>query len=239
MSEGDEAPVLEERASPAERGLDYACFDATQLIAFNEVGALDVLGCWFPKAFMPNVVSEAEVRAHLDKFPQGQRILDAEWLEAVAVESDEGLELVRFLREDIWKSGLGKDRGEAEVLALCRDYGWLAILDDEQARKAATRENIKIPSAMLLTVIIAAAAHGLIAPGKAWQLHAAIDKERSEKKNLGSFSYLTGRKVHRPAFMNSINEFRSIHKKQGEPAWPRLLATSGLDGVVSAVLRKS
>jgi predicted nucleic acid-binding protein len=239
VSEGDEPPVLEERGPPAERGLDYVCFDATQLIAFNEVGALDVLGRWFPKAFTPNVVTEDEIRAHLGKFPQGQRILDAEWLEAVAVDSDEGLELVRFLHDDLWKSGAGKDRGEAEVLALCRDYGWLAILDDDQARKAATRENIKVPSAMLLTVIIAAAAHGLIAPGEAWKLHAAIDKKRSEKKGLGSFSFLTGQDVHRVAFMNSIHEFRRIHKKQGEPAWPRLLATPGLDGVIVAVRQRS
>lgn len=239
MSGADEAHVLEEREPPGERGIDYPCFDSTQLIAFNAANALHLLGDWFPRSFTPNVVIEEEIRSHLAKHPEGQRIIDATWLEAVAVESERGLELVRFLREDLWKSPPGRDHGEAEVLALCREYGWVAILDDDQARKAATRKDIEVPSVMLLTVIIAAAAHELIAPKEAWKLHSAIDKERSAKKGLGSFSYLKGDAVHRPAFMSSVSEFRRIHKKAGEPAWPRLLATPSLDGVVRVVRDRS
>lgn len=114
-------------------GPAFVCFDATQLSAFNNAGHLDTLGEWFPRAFTPDTVLEAEIRDHLGAYPDGQRILDAGWLEGVPVESDDGLELVRYLLEERWQSDEDEDLGEADVLALCRDHHWTAILDDEQA----------------------------------------------------------------------------------------------------------
>lgn len=59
---------------PVPKGSGYVCFDATQLILFNQVGKLDLLGQWFPQAFTPNVVIEEEVRAHLAKYPETKNI---------------------------------------------------------------------------------------------------------------------------------------------------------------------
>jgi predicted nucleic acid-binding protein len=218
-----------------ERGPDFVCLDATQLIAFNEAGELATLGAWFPRAFTPEVVFEEEIRPHLARYPQAQQILNAPWLEAVPVESGQGLQLVANLLTR-WKSPPERDRGEAEVIALCRDYGWTAILDDDQGRVAARGKNISVPSAMMLTVILAASAYELIKPRDAWRLHVAVDEAR-KRAGAGSFSYLTSSDTHRPAFMDCVNAFRHIREQQGNPNWPQILATRGLDETIRIVRR--
>ncbi len=213
---------------PSERGSDYVCFDSTALLYFNKTSHLYLLETWFPKAFAPIAVIEEEFADHVDRYPENKRIVDASWLETVPVENDEGLRLVAYLRDERWKSAPNKDRGEAEVIALCVEYGWTAIMDDDQARVAAY--DSKVPTAMMLTVIIAAAAHSLINPTEAWKLHREIVIAR------GGFTYLSADAVHRPAFMNSIDAFRKVWRDEGQPPWPRLLAWKpGLDNVVLAV----
>ena len=218
-----------------DHGSDFVCFDATQLIAFNNAEQLDILGAWFPRAFTPDVVTEEEIRPHLGKFPQGQRILDAAWLEPIPVESDAGIELVNYLLAERWKSAPDRDRGEAEVLALCRDHGWTAILDDEAGRVAARDIRIGVPSAMMLTTIIAAAAYELIKPNDAWALHVEVDQARkasfSKKGPGGSFSYLTSDTAHKPAFMQSVNAFRHVKQKQ-DLGWPQILTVPSLDELI-------
>lgn len=90
---------------------------------------------------------------------------------------------------------------------------------------------------MLLTVIIAAAAQDKISRKEAWQLHVEIDQKR--RMAVGSASLLTSGAVHRPAFMNSVDAFRTVHRNQGKPAWPKLLAVHRLDSVITKVLRES
>jgi predicted nucleic acid-binding protein len=228
---------LPEPSAPPERGPAYVCFDATQLFAFNRVDRLDTLGDWFPKAFVPNVVIEKEVRPFVRKYPKNQRILSATWLHSVAVESDSGLRLVAHLRDRVWKSPPEKDRGEAEVLALCRDYGWIAILDDEQARVAAER-HAKAPRAMLLTIIIAAAAYEKISRNDAWKLHVDIDKAR-KKMGIGSRSFLTSDLCHEGVFAKCIDMFGGFRDKFDNPEWPTFLAIPSLDELVDWVRRNN
>jgi predicted nucleic acid-binding protein len=219
-----------EPSAPPERGPAYVCFDATQLFSFNRVDRLDTLGDWFPKAFVPNVVIEKEVKPFVGKYPKNQRILDAAWLHSVAVESDSGLRLVAHLRDRVWKSPPEKDRGEAEVLALCRDFGWIAILDDKQARVAAER-NAKVPRAMLLTIIIAAAAYEKISRSDAWKLHVDIDKAR-KKMGIGSCSFLTSDGCHASVFEKCIDMFSDLRQRKGNREWPVFLAIPSLDELV-------
>lgn len=217
---------------PSERGAGYVCFDSTALLYFNKTGHLDLLEAWFPKAFAPTAVIDAEFGEHIDRYPESKRIVEASWLEAVPVESDDGLKLVAYLRDERWKSAPNKDRGEAEVIALCVDYGWTAIMDDDQGRVAA--RDSKVPTATILTMVIAASAQGLISPTDAWKLHCEIVVAR------GGFTILSADKVHRPVFMNSIEAVRKIWRDEGEPAWPLLLAWKrGLDNVILAVRNRS
>lgn len=159
-----------------ETGASYVCFDSTALIAFNSVEQLDILGEWFPKAFAPNVVLAEEIGAHLDEHPEGQRILDANWLHEASVEDADGIALVAYLLDERWGSSSGKDRGEAEVIALCRRYGWVAVLDDAEGIRAAKDHGVA--SVSFLSVIIAAAAQDMIQRRDAWNLHVLIDEER-------------------------------------------------------------
>jgi predicted nucleic acid-binding protein len=230
-------------ADEFETGADFVCFDSTALIAFNVVEQLDVLGSWFPKAFAPNVVLTEEVGGHLERYPDGQRILDAPWLHEASVEDAEGLTLVAYLLNDRWNSPSGKDRGEAEVIALCRRYGWVAVLDDAEGIRAA--EDYGVSSVSFLSVILAAAAQDMIKPGDAWELHVLIDQERRKRAaeqgaKTQSFSFLTSDSSQREVFMACVRAFRKAWIDQGREDWPGLLSTETprpLDKIIK-VLRK-
>jgi predicted nucleic acid-binding protein len=205
---------------PAEEGAGFACFDTTPLLSFARVGRLDILGAWFPRAFVPNVVMEEEVKAHVGKHPENQEIVDAAWLESVPVEEDEDLELVAYLLEERWASAEGKDRGEAEVVALCRRHRWLAILDDTEGRKAAADYVVRHIS--FLGVIVGAAAQGMLKPTDAWNLHVEIDQARKRIKPQ-SFSFLTSDTSAKPVFMDAVNAVRKAWIAAGRPDWHALL----------------
>lgn len=71
--------------TPLPTGSAWVCFDTTALIHFNAIGQLGALGTWFPRAFVPTVVIEDEIREHVARYPKNQAILDATWLESVAI----------------------------------------------------------------------------------------------------------------------------------------------------------
>jgi predicted nucleic acid-binding protein len=231
-------------AEIVETGSDYVCLDSTALIAFNNVEKLDILGEWFPRAFAPNVVLTEEIGAKLDLFPEGQRILDAPWLHEVSVEDAEGIRLVAYLLNDRWASPAGKDRGEAEVVALCRRHGWTAILDDAEGIRAA--KDYGVASASFLSVILAAAAQDITPRKDAWELHVLIDENRRRRAaetgaRTQSFSFLTSDNSQREVFMSCVNEFRQRWIDRKRPDWPHLLALSPpnrLDDIIKAVRRR-
>lgn len=211
-------------------GRQHICFDSTPLMAFAQAGHLDRLGSWFGHGYAPRVVIEDEVGYWVDKYPHNQDILDAPWLECVCIDIADDLLEVERIRRDFFSSAPGKDHGEAEVIVLCQRYGWTAALDDGEGRRYAARPEVAVPSAMMLTINIAAAAEGLIGRTDAWNLHADVDAVRG-----GGRSYLTGQSVHRRAFMASIDAFSKIMQERDPGPWPRILTLRGLDEVVLRV----
>lgn len=204
-------------------GSASVCFDTTALIHFNAIGELDRLGEWFPRAFAPAVVIEEEIRGQLGKYPRNQAILDATWLRKVDVTEPDDLRDVAEIHRRFGR-GANRDRGEAEVVVLCARQRWTGIIDDSSGQVAARDYNA--PYCSILTMILAAAAHGLIAREQAWKLHCDLAESRS-----GAFSALTGQSVHRPPFQACINRFTAIVKRRGL-TWPHILAIPSLDGLV-------
>jgi predicted nucleic acid-binding protein len=211
-------------------GPGFVCLDAMVPIHFNRVGRLEVLGDWFgPRVFTANVIMEQELRAALPRHPENRAILESDWLLSVPVDEIEDIQLVASLRRR-WGSKDDEDRGEAEVVALCRRYGWTAIMDDDVGRKAAKEHGV--PCVYMLTVILAAASCGLITPGEAWKLHYSIEQERRR-------AVLTAQDCHRPVFMHCIEHFTRVSEKRGNLHWPEILATKGLDDLVLWTRRKT
>lgn len=204
-------------------GPGFVCLDAMVPIHFKRVGRLELLGEWFgPRVFTANVIMEEEIRGALDRHPDNRAILDSDWLVSVPVDEIEDIELVASLRRR-WGSKDDKDRGEAEVVALCKRYGWTAIMDDEVGRRAAKDNGV--PCVYMLTAIIAAASCGLIPLQEAWKLHCSVAK--GQKGTM-----LTAQDCHKPVFADCVSRFVRIGEKRGKLRWPEILATYGLDGVV-------
>jgi predicted nucleic acid-binding protein len=204
-------------------GPGFVCLDAMVPIHFNRVRRLELLGQWFgPRVFTSNVIMEEELRGALARHPENRAIAETEWLVSVPVDEIEDIELVASLRKR-WGSKDGEDRGEAEVIALCKRYGWTAIMDDDVGRKAA--KEYGVPCVYMLTTIIAAASCGLITPTEAWQLHCSV-------KGGQRGAALTSDDCHKLVFMECIKRFARIGEKFGNPRWPEILAIKGLDDLV-------
>jgi len=205
------------------KGPGFVCLDAMVPIHFNRVGRLPLLCEWFgPMVFTANVIMEEEIRGALSRHPENQAIVDSDWLVSVPVDEIEYIELVASLRKR-WGSRDDRDRGEAEVVALCRRHGWTAIMDDDVGRSAAKEH--AVPRVYMLTTMIAAASCGLIAPQAAWKLHCSIEQTRRR-------AMLTADECHRSVFMKCIEQFVQVGEKMGDRRWPYILAKRGLDDLV-------
>jgi predicted nucleic acid-binding protein len=204
-------------------GPGFVCLDAMVLIHFNRVSRLEVLAELFgPIVFTANVIMEQELRGKLRRHPENKAILDSDWLVSVPVDEIEDIQLVASLRGR-WGSKDDQDRGEAEVVALCRRYGWTAVTDDDVGRKAATDHGV--PRVYMLTVMLAAASCGRVTSAEAWKLHCSIERERRR-------AVLSPDEVHRPVFMKCVEHFSRVGAKVGNPPWPEILAVKGLDDIV-------
>jgi hypothetical protein len=228
-------------------GTSYVCFDTTSLIHSAATGYLDELGSWWGSgAFTARHIMDIEVGRNVKLHPRNQDVLDAAWLHAVPVDNPQDLFRVAWLLDHHWMSSPGKDRGEAEVLTLCRRYGWVAIIDDERGRAYAAKPVVPrspadldatmteppIPSAMLLTTIIAAVAWGVAKHGKAWKMHCAIDRDRGSGYSLISYG-----DSQRPIFDACVAKFRKLHEQRPNLGFPAVLAVRGLDDLVASTRR--
>lgn len=237
--------MTEEEGRPT--GPSYVCFDATALIHCAATGYLNELGSWFPSgAFTAKHIMDVEIRRAAAKHPTNLAVCRATWLTAVPVEDHEDLAHFAWLLEHHWKSPPGKDRGEAEVLVLCRRYGWTAIMDDDIGRGYAekpvkpcspkdpmvTRPIPRIPSAMLLTTILAATAWGITKHAKAWKMHCAVDRSR------GGFSLISYDKSQRSIFDECVDRFRALRQREPDVGFPDVLAKPGLDGLVALICKQ-
>jgi predicted nucleic acid-binding protein len=194
------------------------------------VGRLDALQDWFPTAFAPAAVYKLELEDHASSHRAAREIINAGWLTQVDVEDPEDLAHIAYLREERWKSGPTEDRGEAEVVVACRRYGWTAIMEDEEGRRAAGEDGV--PCAYMLEILLAAAAQGMLTRAEAWGLHCELERERRR-------AILMPDEVHRAAFDASIASFRKIWLNRGEPDWPKLLATPKLTDVIKVERRRN
>jgi predicted nucleic acid-binding protein len=204
-------------------GSAWACFDTTALIHFNAIGQLETLGAWFPRAFAPAVVIEDEIRSHLTRYPKNQAILNAAWLESVAITEPDDLKDVGEIHKRFGRQA-GQDRGEAEVVVLCARQRWTGIIDDSNGQRAA--QDYRAPHCAILTMILAAAGHGLIEANHAWKLHADLEQSRGRGR-----SALTAQATHRRPFESCIQQFAGI-VKQRKLNWPHILGLPGVDGLV-------
>lgn len=205
------------------KGPGFICLDAMVPIHFNRIGRLPLLCGWFgPRVFTANVVMEEEIRGALGRHPENRAIVDSDWLVSVPVDEIEDIKLVASLRKR-WGSRDDQDRGEAEVVALCRRYGWTAIMDDDVGRSAAKEHGVSCVY-MLATMLVAASC-GLMTSAEAWKLHCSIERTRRR-------AVLTADECHRPVFMKCIEQFIRVGEKMGGRRWPDILARRGLDDLV-------
>lgn len=205
-------------------GSGWVCFDTTGLLHFNRAGALQTLGTWFPRAFAPNVVIEEEIRKQIANHPENKHIVEAPWLESVAITEPGDLHMVKDIHERYGREP-GKDRGEAEVIVACNRHGWTGIIDDTTGEKAAA--DFGIAHCTLLTMILAACAHDILGEGEAWRLHCAIEESRGGS----GYSALSAQGVHRQPFRACVGAFKRAIQQTGT-RWPHTLALPGLNDLV-------
>ncbi|EPH02270.1 hypothetical protein HMPREF1531_01576 [Propionibacterium sp. oral taxon 192 str. F0372] len=110
--------------------------DTGPLVHFAKAGWLGVLKMLAPshRIMIPDVV-EQELKNHVSQYSYLQSVLDAEWITIVTLEPRDlnafGLYTQRLVGTD------GRNMGECGVLALAENRSWVAILDDNEASKAA------------------------------------------------------------------------------------------------------
>ena len=173
-----------------------------------------------PRGVRPERSDGGRDQAYIDRYRENQDIVDATWLNVVPVEHEDDLKLVAYLLEERWASDEGKDRGEAEVVAVCRRNGWLAILDDAEGRKAA--DDYGVCHISFLGVIVGAAAQAKLRPNDAWDLHVEIDNARKVIKPQ-SFSFLTSDASAKPDFMDAVSAARKAWINRDRADWHEIL----------------
>lgn len=169
------------------------------------------------------MITEVELAKSLVRFPRNAEILKLPWLRAIPVEDDDDVQFVIGLRK-VWGSARGRDHGEAEVVALCRRYGWTAILDDSRGRDAAYRNSVPYVSSTGLLVAGAAFHRDDIA--EVWDLHQRMVSPMSRPT-------LPGTEDFRPAFQAALMAVRKIVGGMEGGQWPHVLADPRIDKLVA------
>lgn len=210
-------------STPLQTGPAFVCLDAGPLIYFNDTDRLDRLEQFFgPTAYTPQAVIELEL---MQRPKQNAPVLALDWLQWVPSHPDDAELVARLVRRF---GGPPKHQGEAEVIAASKRYGWVAVLDDDDARIAAKEEGVV--SVYTVTVLAAAAAEGKLTPSQAWKAHVAIEKSR------GRYSPLKPDEAYKDVFYKFVDLLRQLRKKRGEPPWPHVLASGGLDDLLLRLL---
>jgi predicted nucleic acid-binding protein len=219
---------------PTPTGPGGVCFDATALILHNDAGELAVLEELFGgRAFTAGIITSIELAGSEARAAQNADIINAGWLQPVAVTSPQDIRLVKDLRR-IWGSTAGKDHGEAEVIALCRRYGWTAIMDDKAGRAGCTQHGV--PTAYGVSILVAASSLSTeivgssLSRAKAWEIHQEV-----EAKQRAPLMGVTDK--DRAAFMKACKVFRKLWQESREPGWPEALARVPVDLIIEEAVR--
>lgn len=214
-------------ATAPQTGASFVCLDAGPLISFNDIQATHLLGEWLaPVAYTPLAVIEQELK----KRPrQNAPIIAADWLLWVPSHPDDA-QLVSDLLKRFGKA-YPENLGEAETVAASKRYGWTAVLDDEEGRRAAADHGV--PSVYTATLLAVAVAYDKLTPTQAWRLHVQIESTPPR------FSPLKPDSDNKPVFVDFCGKLRQLLKQAGEPAWPQFLATPMLDDLLLELIRRA
>jgi hypothetical protein len=223
------------RALP--RGSTVVCLDAMILIGYAEAGLVETLGLFFDRvgveAYTSAWLYENEIKIPAVKYPNSNRILNASWLKTAPVVDEDVLYVQNLL--DAWGSDAGRDRGEAEVVALCTRYGWTGVSDDTKAHGVPELHAHYRPFQPRMvhgaTLLAAATAESMISEGEAWAAHQAVESSYDDPPVLPIED------DYQPAFADAVTAIRKKRDQIGSPDWPKLLANE-LDPVVRAAVRK-
>ncbi len=220
------------------RGAAVACFDAMILLSYAQANALAVLERLFGDeteaiAYTSEWLLKHEIEAHIGTYPENAAIVQADWLHTAKVKGDDNIYAQTLI--DLWNEP-GRNRGEAEVLALCSRYGWTAVLDDRKGRDAAGRAEERgrpfpVRHVWGATMLAAAAADNLISLGEAWSAHQAVEARYDDPPVMPISP------DYEQAFEWVVTAIRKRRDQAGSPAWPKLL-TLELDPIVKAAVSK-
>lgn len=224
------------RALP--RGSDVVCLDATILISYAKAGMLEWLERFFGEdvaalAYTSEWLFEYEIKKPAAAYPENEEIVRAAWLHKAKVKAEDNVYVQNLV--DLWAEP-GRNRGEAEVVALCSRYGWTAVLDDTKGRDAAGRAaevGRPFPARHVwgATMLVAAAAENLIDLGTAWEVHQAVERRYDTPPVLPTAP------EYKQAVEWAVTAIRNRRDQLGSPRWPRVLAL-GLDPIVKGCVSR-
>jgi predicted nucleic acid-binding protein len=196
--------------------------DATPLIHFARIGELNRLGTWLPGSLTATYVLENEILDWAWKYPYNAQVGKETWLTAVPADTLEDAKLIAELSVRFEEGGT-KNVGELHIIALAKRFGGTAIIEDQQARKAARSDEAKVKSVYMVSMIGAASACDLISENKAWDLQRQLEagRERSVIRSVDS-----------QAFREMVRLMKELRPRL--PEWPECLHNNGLDLIAIA-----
>jgi hypothetical protein len=208
------------------------------LLSYAQANALAVLERLFGGeteaiAYTSEWLLKHEIEAHVARYPENATVVQADWLHQAKVKGEDNIYAQRLI--DLW-SEPGRNRGEAEVLALCSRYGWTAVLDDRKGRAAAVRaEEVGRPFPVRhvwgATMLAAATADNLISLADGWSTHQSVEARYDDPPVMPTSE------EYEQAFEWAVTAIRKHRDRAGSPAWPRVLALE-LDPIVKAAVSK-
>lgn len=224
------------RALP--RGAANVCLDAMILIGFAEADLVDELGNLFAghnaRVFTSAWLFKHEIEIPSKKYEANKRILPVTWLEKAPVTDEDVLYVENLLKA--WGSDAGRDRGEAEIVALCTRHNWTGVSDDNKAHGVPELQGQRRPfrPAMIhgASLLACAAADNLIAVEDAWAIHQAVEARYDLGPPLMPIDDEYGQ-----AFSDAVTVIRKTRDKLGSPPWPHLLQ-HGPDRILQAAVRR-
>ncbi|MBI4898036.1 MAG: hypothetical protein HY827_06680 [Actinobacteria bacterium] len=188
------------------------------LIHFNRTGHLSLLAdLWPDGAITPEVIRECEIGDATSHHPENKRILEAVWIRAVAVDDPADVRYAMNLRR-AWHSAPDKDRGEADIVVLCRRNGWIAISDDNNGRAALEHTGCDFSYMASMLVAAAATGHAGLDLTSAWEVHQALQDSRV-RPHIDT----------KEKFAACVKLANRLHTQIGSPAWPGILRDPRVD----------
>ncbi len=222
-------PTAGDATSPNTR----CCLDAMVCIILAGIGRLDLLPRLFgPQIYVPRRVFEewhgtTETGGAVDQAPS---------VEIVEPAPVDGPVVARLHRR--FGSVPPRNDGEAQLLAVCKRTGYVAITEDKQGWVAARDEGVS--RAYMVTVLACAAGQGRLNPTDAWRLHVVIEKWRQSKSpDRMRFSVMPYYEDYPSVFMQVHAAFRKRWIDAGRPPWCDFLVTPQLDEAIVLAVRRA